>query len=119
MPKTVLTDAFFKTTTMGTNTIIGMFAFTLPDQQAATTVAHKIATIESQGGLKADDSRALQGVTVMGSVPASTESAYRAVYVLYKRVIFFEVLGADRSDVLATFDSLIKQQVTDAPPTVR
>jgi hypothetical protein len=114
-----MTDAFFKTTTMGTNTIIGMFAFTLPDQQAATTVAHKIATIESQGGLKADDSRALQGVTVMGSVPASTESAYRAVYVLYKRVIFFEVLGADRGDVLATFDSLIKQQVTDAPPTVR
>jgi hypothetical protein len=113
-----MTDAFFKTTTVGTTTI-GMFALTLPDQQAATTVAQKIATAESEGGLKADDSRALQGVAVMGSVPASTESAYRAVYVLYKRVIFFEVLGADRSNVLATFDSLIKQQVADAPPTVR
>jgi hypothetical protein len=113
-----MTDAFFKTTTVGTTTI-GMFAFTLPDQRAATTVAQKIATAESEGGLKADDSRALQGVAVMGSVPASTESAYRAVYVLYKRVIFFEVLGADRGNVLATFDSLIKQQVADAPPTVR
>jgi len=113
-----MTDAFFKTTTVGTTTI-GMFALTLPDQQAATTVAQKIATAESEGGLKADDSRALQGVAVMGSVPVSTESAYRAVYVLYKRVIFFEVLGANRSNVLATFDSLIKQQVADAPPTVR
>lgn len=113
-----MTDGVLKTTTAGVNTI-GMFALTMPDQQTATTVAKAIATTQLEGGLKPDDNRALQGVEVMGSAPGSDSPVYRAVYVLYNRVIYFEVLGVDRDAVLATFDSLIKQQVNYAPPTVR
>jgi hypothetical protein len=113
-----MTGGVFKGTSVGTNDI-GMFALTMPDQQAAAKVAGTIITTEADGGLKADNTRALQGVAVMGSVPGSTDPVYRAVYVLYKRVIFFEVRGKNRGEVLATFDSLLKEQVTQAPPTLR
>jgi hypothetical protein len=113
-----MTEGALKTTTVGGNTV-GMFALTMPNQQIATTVAHAIATAQLDGGLKADDKRALQGVAVMGSVPGSQPTAYRAVYVLYNRVIFFEVFGAKRDAVLATFDFVLNQQVNHAPPTVR
>jgi len=113
-----MTDGVLKTTTTGADTI-GMFALTMPDQQAATTVAQTIATAQLDGGLRADDNRALQGVAVMGSAPGSESTVYRAVYVLYNRAIFVEVFGPNRDAVLATFDSLVKQQVTYAPPTVR
>jgi hypothetical protein len=113
-----MTDGVLKTTTVGANTI-GMFALTMPDQQAATTVAQEIATVQLDGGLKADNNRALRGVAVMGSVPGSQPTAYRAVYVLYNRAIFFEVFGPNRDAVLATFDFVTNQQVTYAPPTVR
>lgn len=113
-----MTEGVLKTTTSGANTI-GMFALTMPDQQAATTVAQMIATTQLEGGLKADDSRALRGVEVMGSALDSDPTVYRAVYVLYNRAIFLEVFGPNREAVLATFDSLIKQQLSYAPPTVR
>jgi hypothetical protein len=113
-----MTEGVLKTTTVGGSTI-GMFALTMPDQQAATTVAQEIATVQLDGGLKADNNRALRGVAVMGSVPGSQPTAYRAVYVLYNRAIFFEVFGPNRDAVLATFDFVINQQVNYAPPTVR
>lgn len=111
-----MTDGVLKTTTLGSNTI-GMFALTMPDQQAATTVAQTIATAQSDGGLKADDSRSLKGMTVLGSVPGSQPTVYRAVYVLYNRAIYVEVFGSSRESVLTNFDVLIKEQVTHAPPT--
>ncbi|HEV7828390.1 MAG TPA: hypothetical protein VGP04_05965 [Pseudonocardiaceae bacterium] len=113
-----MTEGVLKTTTVGANTI-GMFALTMPDQQAATTVAQEIATVQLDGGLKADNNRALRGVAVMGSVPGSQPTAYRAVYVLYNRAIFFEVFGPNRDAVLTTFDFVLNQQVNYAPPTVR
>ncbi|MDT7712598.1 MAG: hypothetical protein QOG46_1287 [Pseudonocardiales bacterium] len=113
-----MTEGVLKTTTVGANTI-GMFALTMPDQQAATTVAQEIATVQLDGGLKADNNRALRGVAVMGSVPGSQPTAYRAVYVLYNRAIFFEVFGPNRDAVLTTFDFVLNQQVNSAPPTVR
>ncbi|MGH3855732.1 MAG: hypothetical protein ACRDR6_20040 [Pseudonocardiaceae bacterium] len=113
-----MTDGVLKTTT-ALDTTIGMFALTMPDQQAATTVAQMIATAQLDGGLKADDNRALQGVEVMGSPLGSDPTVYRAVYVLYNRAIFLEVFGPRREAVQATFDSLLKQQVSYAPPTVR
>ncbi len=113
-----MTEGVLKTTTVGSSTV-GMFALTMPDQQAATTVAQRIATVQLDGGLKADDNRALRGVAVMGSVPGSQPTAYRAVYVLYNRAIYFEVFGPNRDSVLATFDFVINQQVNYAPPTVR
>ncbi len=113
-----MTEGVLKTTTVGGSTI-GMFALTMPDQQAATTVAQEIATVQLDGGLKADNNRALRGVAVMGSVSGSQPTAYRAVYVLYNRAIFFEVFGPNRDAVLAAFDFVINQQVNYAPPTVR
>ena len=113
-----MTDGVLKTTTDGGNTI-GMFAFALADEQAATDVARTITTVQRDGGLKVDDSRAQQGVAVLGSAPGSRSIVYRGVYVLYNRVIFFEVFGSDYDAVLASFDSVLNQQLTYAPPTVR
>ncbi len=113
-----MTDGVLKTTTDGGNTI-GMFAFALADEQAATDVVNTIATVQRDGGLKVDDSRAQQGVAVLGSAPGSRTIVYRGVYVLYNRAIFFEVFGSDYDAVLATFDSVLSQQLTYAPPTVR
>lgn len=113
-----MTDGVLKTTMVG-DTTIGMFALTMPTQQAAATVAETIVTAQLDGGLKPDNNRALQGMTVMGSVPGSQPTAYRAIYVLYNRTIYVEVFGLNRDDVLATFDTLIKQQVIHGPPTVQ
>jgi hypothetical protein len=112
-----MTDGVLKTTTAG-GTTIGMFAFTMPDQKAATVVARTIAAVQYDGGLLADNHRALQGVTVLGSAPGPPSTVYRAVYVLYNRAIYFEVFGPNHDAVLATVDFLINQQVNYAPPTV-
>ncbi|MGH3549419.1 MAG: hypothetical protein ACRDQU_15200 [Pseudonocardiaceae bacterium] len=113
-----MTDGVLKATTTGSTTI-GLFALTMPDQHAATAVAQEIATAQLDGGLKADDNRAMQGMVVMASAPDSAAATYRAVYVLYNRAIFVDVSGPNRDAVQATFDALVKQQVTHAPPTVR
>jgi hypothetical protein len=113
-----MTDGVLKATTTG-GTTVGLFALTMPDQQTATTVAQDIATAQLDGGLKADDNRALQGMAVMASAPGEGSATYRAVYVLYNRAIFVDVSGSNREAVQATFDALVKQQVTHAPPTVR
>jgi hypothetical protein len=122
----VMSDAVLKATTVavGTKEIkVGMYAFTLPDEQKARTVAQDIVGAEVGGdrGIKINNAQALRGVTKMCSVPGSVEPVCRAVYVLYDRVIFFEVLGRNRDDadaVLNTFTSLIdKQVITHAPPT--
>jgi hypothetical protein len=114
-----MSEGVFKTTTTDGNTV-GLFAFTMPDEKTATTVAEAIATTQLRGGLKADDNRAMKGVTVMGTAPGPASMVYyRAVYVLYNRAIFLEVFGPDRDNVLATFSSLVSQQVNYAPPTVR
>jgi hypothetical protein len=91
----------------------------MPDQQAATTVALRIATTQLDVGLKADDQRAMQGIAVMGSVPGAESTAYRAVYVLYNRAVLVEVFGSNRDAVLTMFDVMLHQQVSHAPPTVR
>lgn len=113
-----MSDGVLKTTTRG-GTTIGMFALSMPDQKAATAVAQTIVTVQREGGLSVDSTRALQGVAVLSSAPTSETTVYRAVYVLYHRVIYFEVFGASRDAVLTTFDELMKAQVAHAPPTVR
>jgi hypothetical protein len=123
-----VSDTMLKATTLavGTKEVkIGMYAFTLPDEQKAITVERDIVAAEvgRDGGLEFAHAPALRGVTVMRSVPGSDKPVYRAVYVLYNRVIFFEVLGNSRDDadaVLNTFTSLLDKQVmTHAPPTIR
>ncbi|HKR51778.1 MAG TPA: hypothetical protein VJT72_19780 [Pseudonocardiaceae bacterium] len=113
-----MTDGVLKTTIDGGNTI-GMFAFAVADEQAATDVVNTIVTVQRDGGLKVDQSRAQQGLTVLGTLPGTRSTVYRGVYVLYNRAIFIEVFGSDYDAVLSTFDSLMDQQLTYAPPTVR
>jgi hypothetical protein len=113
-----MTDGVLKTTTVGSNTI-GMFAFALRDEQAATDVVNTIITVQRDGGLTVDDTRAQQGVAVLGTGSSAQATVYRAAYVLYDRAIFVEVLGLDRDSVLSTFDFVVNQQVTYAPPTIR
>ncbi len=113
-----MTDGVLKTTTVGSNTI-GMFAFALRDEQAATDVVNTIITEQRDGGLTVDDTRAQQGVAVLGSGSGISSTVYRAVYVLYNRAIFVEVFGPDRDSVLSAFDFVLNQQVNYAPPTVR
>ncbi|MGH2843465.1 MAG: hypothetical protein ACRDKL_07770, partial [Solirubrobacteraceae bacterium] len=105
-----MSDGVLKTTAAG-NSTIGMFAFSMSDQRAAMKAASKIVAIQLDGGLKDDDNRALQGVSLLGNVPVSETAVYRAVYVLYKRVIFVEVFGPNRSAAQTSFYSLINQQV--------
>ena len=111
-----MTDGVLKASTRVESTI-GMFAFTVRDEQAAIDVAKTI--IAEQRGLEEDQSRAQQGVTVLGTPENSPSTTYRAVYVLYERVILLEVFGSPRNTVLANFDSLVEEQVNFAPPTVR
>jgi hypothetical protein len=113
-----MTDGVLKTTTVGSNTI-GMFAFALRDEQAATDVVNTIITVQRDGGLTVDDTRAQQGVAVLGTGLSAPSTVYRAAYVLYDRAILVEVFGSDRDSVLSTFDYVVNQQVTYAPPTVR
>ncbi len=113
-----MTDGVLKTTTVGGNTI-GMFAFALRDEQAATDVVNTITTAQRDGGLTVDDTRAKQGLAVLGTGEGVTFTVYRAVYVLYDRAIFIEVFGSDRDSVLSAFDFVVNQQVNHAPPTVR
>ncbi|MGH4007117.1 MAG: hypothetical protein ACRDTH_02925 [Pseudonocardiaceae bacterium] len=113
-----MTDGVLKTTTDDGNTI-GMFAFTLAGEQAATDVVNTIITVQRDGGLKIDESRMQQGLTVLASAPGTRSIVYRGVYVLYNRAIFLEVFGPDYDAVLSTFDSLVTQQLIYAPPTVR
>jgi hypothetical protein len=75
--------------------------------------------VQRNGGLKVDDTRAQQSLTVLGSAPGSQSTVYRGVYVLYNRAIFVEVFGPDYDAVLSTFDSVVNEQLTYAPPTVR
>ncbi|PZS37199.1 MAG: hypothetical protein DLM62_20585 [Pseudonocardiales bacterium] len=93
-----MADGVLKASTTG-GTTVGLFALTTPDQQAATTVAQEIATAQLDGGFKADDNRALQGMAVMASAPGSGSATYRAVYVLYNRAIFVDVSGPNRDAV--------------------
>ncbi|HEX2297646.1 MAG TPA: hypothetical protein VHH34_03860 [Pseudonocardiaceae bacterium] len=111
-----MTDGVLKASTRVESTI-GMFAFTVRDEQAAIDV--KRAIVDEQHGLQQDQSRAQQGVTVLGTAEDSPSTTYRAVYVLYDRVILLEVFGSARNGVLANFDSLLEEQVNYAPPTVR
>lgn len=113
-----MSDGVLKASTRVESTI-GMFAFTVRDEQAAIDVANTIADVQRNGGLQEDQGRAQQGVTVLGTAENSPSTVYRAVYVLYDRVIFLEVFGSSRSTVLANFDSLLEEQVNFAPPTVR
>lgn len=106
------------TSTQGGSTI-GLFSLTLPSPSAATTVANEYADNQRRGGLSANRDLSMQGVPVLSTSAKSSQGVFRAVYVLYDRVIIVETFGPDRAAAQQLFTSLLQDQVDHAPPTQR
>lgn len=113
-----MTDGLLKTTT-DNGVTIGLYGFTVRSQDDASTVAHTYAGVQTSGGVPSDEKHSLQGVPVFSTPSGATTSVFRAVYVLYNRVIIVETLGASYPTVEQTFTQVLHDQVALAPPTVR
>lgn len=112
-----MTDGLLKTTKDGDVTL-GLFALELPNTQAASAVAAEYANAEQEGGLTANRNLSLHGVQVF-SAADSSQQVYRAVYVLYNRVVIVDSFGPSKDATLASFKTLLTAQVQKAPPTER
>lgn len=113
-----MTDGLLKTTT-DNGMIIGLYAFTVTSQSDAVAAAHAYAALQVGGGLASDRKHSMQGVPVYSTPPSASNCAFRAVYVLYNRVIIVETLGSDYQQVEQTFTQVLHDQVALEPPTVR
>jgi hypothetical protein len=111
-----MTSGLLKASTDGSTTI-GLYALSLPSSQSASTVAQAYATTQQTGGLPASRDLSMQGVPVYATT--SGAGVFRAVYVLYNRVVIVEAFGSNRAAAQADFKTLLAQQVTNAPPTQR
>jgi hypothetical protein len=98
-------------------TTVGIYSLSLPDPQAATTAAQAYGTAQRTGGLPPNRELSLLGVPVYAT--SNGDGVYRAVYVVYNRVVIVEAFGSDRPNAQATFQELLTSQVDKAPPTVR
>jgi len=106
-------------TTSDNGVIVGLYGLTVRGQSDASTVAQAYSAVQSGGGVPADAQRSMQGVPVFSTPSGTTTSVFRAVYVLYNRVIIVEALGSDYNTVRQVFTQVLQQQVALAPPTVR
>jgi hypothetical protein len=111
-----MTSGLLKASTDG-GTTIGLYALSLPTPQSASAVAQVYATTQQTGGLPANRDLSMHGVPVYATT--SGAGVFRAVYVLYSRVIIVEAFGSDRAAAQTVFKTLLAQQVTNAPPTQR
>jgi hypothetical protein len=111
-----MTSGLLKASTDGSTTI-GLYALSLPSSQSASAVAQAYATTQQTGGLPANRDLSLQGVPVYATT--SGAGVFRAVYVLYNRVVIVETFGSDRPAAQADFKTLLTKQINNAPPTVR
>jgi hypothetical protein len=111
-----MTSGRLNTSTQGSSTI-GLYSLTLPNSQAASTVAAQYSEAQQSGGLPANRDLSMQGVPVFSTPPNTQQAVYRAVYVLYSRVIIVETFGTDQATVQSQFNSLLQSQVDHAPPT--
>lgn len=113
-----LIDGMFKTTTDGSVTF-SLLALRMPTPQNAVNSAREYGYTQQEGGLLATASVSLHGVPVYSaSAPDGSGVTYRAVYVLYTRVIVLDVVGPSDA-ASAAFKSLLDAQVRTAPPTDR
>ncbi|MEU5258683.1 DUF1707 domain-containing protein [Amycolatopsis sp. NPDC021455] len=112
-----MTEGLLKTTKDGDVTL-GLFALELPNAQAASAVAAEYGNAEQEGGLTVNRNLSLHGVPVY-SAADSTQQVYRAVYVLYNRVIIIDSFGPSKDATLSSFKTLLTAQVQKSPPTER
>ncbi|WP_020668974.1 hypothetical protein [Amycolatopsis nigrescens] len=113
-----MTDGVLKTSTDGPATI-GLYALTVSDEQSAVSVAQEYANTQLEGGIKANRDLSLKGVPVFSAASETADSAFRAVYVLYNRVIIVETFGKGKDAVQQQFETVLNNQVQLAPPTQR
>lgn len=111
-----MTSGLLKPTT-DNGTTVGLYSLSLPDTQAATSVAQAYGTAQRTGGLPPNRELSLLGVPVYAT--ANGDGVYRAVYVVYNRVVIVEAFGSNRPNAQDTFKELLTSQVAQAPPTVR
>ncbi|WP_410634551.1 DUF1707 domain-containing protein [Amycolatopsis sp. cmx-4-83] len=112
-----MTEGLLKTTKDGDVTL-GLFALELPNAQAASAVAAEYGNAEQEGGLTVNRNLSLHGVQVY-SAADTNQQVYRAVYVLYNRVIIIDSFGPSKDATLSSFKTLLTAQVQKAPPTER
>lgn len=113
-----MTSGLLNASTQGPSTV-GIFSLTLPNPTSATTVANAYADAQKNGGLSLNKDLSMQGVPVYNTGSKATQGVYRAVYVLYSRVIIVETFGPDAAAAKSLFSDLLQQQVAFAPPTQR
>jgi hypothetical protein len=111
-----MTSGLLKPSTDG-GTTFGLYALSLPDARGAALVAQAYATAQRTGGLPESRDLSMQGVPVYATT--SGDGVYRAVYILYNRVVIVEAFGSDRAAAQSTFTTLLANQVQTAPPTQR
>ncbi|OXM71244.1 flagellar basal body-associated protein FliL [Amycolatopsis vastitatis] len=112
-----MTEGLLKTTKDGDVTL-GLFALELPNAQAASAVAAEYGNAEQEGGLTVNRNLSLHGVPVF-SAADSSQQVYRAVYVLYNRVVIIDSFGPQKDATLSSFKTLLTAQVQKSPPTER
>lgn len=113
-----MTDGLLNTTTSN-NITMGVMAFAVNNEEAAKTAADSYATAQKEGGLSLNEGLSLVGVPVYSSPANAGNSVYRAVYVLYNRVVIVEAYAAAPDEAETAFKQLLSQQLELAPPTVR
>jgi hypothetical protein len=113
-----MTEALLRTTTNGSSTI-GLYALTMLDPAKASTVAQEYANVQQEGGLPANRDLSFKGVPVFSTKSGAAQSVFRAVYVVYSRVVIVETFGADRAAVQQQFQDILTLQLEQAPPTQR
>ncbi|GLY36521.1 hypothetical protein Amsp01_025450 [Amycolatopsis sp. NBRC 101858] len=113
-----MTEGLLKTTTDGDVTL-GLYALEMPDKQSTGPVAQEYANAQQEGGLTASRDLSLHGVPVFAAPDGGGQTVYRAVYVLYSRVIIVDAYGTDKDATLDSFKTLLNAQIQKAPPTER
>jgi hypothetical protein len=113
-----MTEGLLKTSTDGDVTL-ALYALEMPNAQATKPVAQEYANAQQEGGVTAARDLSLHGVPVFATPDGGQQSVYRAVYVLYNRVIIVEAFGSDQAAALDSFKTLLNAQVQKSPPTER
>ncbi|MBK1784464.1 flagellar basal body protein FliL [Prauserella cavernicola] len=109
-------DGLLKTTRDG-EAVIGLYSIEVSNEDAAIAAAEEYGVIQQEGGIPAVRDLSLQGVQVYGAGNADSDSVFRAVYVLYDRVVIIDVTGPNRDELESTFSSLLDEQLDQAPPS--
>lgn len=113
-----MSEGLLKTTADG-DYVVGLFALQLDDARTAASIAQQYTLTQQEGGIPDRPELSLQGVPVYGTGETAEKSVFRAVYVLYDKVVIVEQFGSDPATTRQKFKELLEDQLELAPPTLR